>query len=355
MITQTTEFEPFIVQDGEHLNNIFIGRGMRRLKRETLSIEDYLKLLRGEGDLIKTWVAGTYEEEDLVYYNTKVWYANIETTGEPGVSLDWIEPTINLETNTISFKTLTGLKTLYWDENENTLALTLNADVDLPLGQKILINVRNSGVDTILKGTPLMESGSVGNSGRIVATLMDGTNPANAMRYIGIASQDILPGEDGFCTDFGKIKNIDTSAYTDGTILYLSTTTLGALVNVAPDNGFLNIPTAYVIHAHTNGSMMVRVSNLDLNLYQPRDASLIALTRADRYLATQDIADMFYDINGNLIKIQYTNPTDVNYEVLNYTDGSLTSVNHYIDSILIGTTTLTYVAGVLRSTIFVLV
>jgi hypothetical protein len=78
----------------------------------------------------------------------------------------------------------------------------------------------------------------------------------------------------------------------------------------------------------------------------------INLTRADKFLAAQNIAAMQYDGGGNLVKIQYNNATDVNYEVLNYTSGNLTSINHYVSGASAGTTTLNYTGDNLTSVIF---
>lgn len=77
----------------------------------------------------------------------------------------------------------------------------------------------------------------------------------------------------------------------------------------------------------------------------------VNLLRADKYLAAQNIASMVYT-SGDLTKIQYKNATDVDYEVLNYTSGNLTSINHYTSSVLRGTTTLSYSSGNLVSAIY---
>lgn len=76
------------------------------------------------------------------------------------------------------------------------------------------------------------------------------------------------------------------------------------------------------------------------------------LTRADKYLAAQNIAAMVYDGSNNLIKIQYNNATDVDYEVLAYTSGNLASISHYVGGASIGTTTLSYSSGNLVSAIY---
>ena len=73
--------------------------------------------------------------------------------------------------------------------------------------------------------------------------------------------------------------------------------------------------------------------------------------RADKYLAGQNIANMVYT-SGDLTKIQYRNATDADYEVLNYTSGNLTSINHYTSGVLRGTTTLSYSSGNLVSAIY---
>ena len=76
------------------------------------------------------------------------------------------------------------------------------------------------------------------------------------------------------------------------------------------------------------------------------------LTRADKYLASQDIANMSY-ADGNLTKIQYKNATDVDYEVFGYVSGNLSTIQHYVGSVLRGTTTLSYTSGNLVSAIYV--
>lgn len=76
------------------------------------------------------------------------------------------------------------------------------------------------------------------------------------------------------------------------------------------------------------------------------------VARADKYLSVQNIANMSYT-DGNLTKIQYNTATDVNYETLTYTSGDLTSINHYVNSVLAGTTTLSYTSGSLISAVFV--
>ena len=70
------------------------------------------------------------------------------------------------------------------------------------------------------------------------------------------------------------------------------------------------------------------------------------LTRADKYLASQNVVKMLYNLKGKLSKVRYNNDTDVDYEVLTYSlEGKLSNVAHFVDSILRGYTSLTYENG----------
>ena len=75
------------------------------------------------------------------------------------------------------------------------------------------------------------------------------------------------------------------------------------------------------------------------------------LTRADKYLASQNVVKMVYNLEGKLSKVRYNNDTDVDYEVLTYNlEGKLINVSHYVDSILRGNTSLNYENGKLVAT-----
>lgn len=93
-----------------------------------------------------------------------------------------------------------------------------------------------------------------------------------------------------------------------------------------------------------------KIDTVDTDINNTLDS--VNLTRADKYLADQDIAQMSYDFDGNLIKIQYNNPTDTDYEVLTYTDDNLTGIEHYVGGVLEGNSTLSYTDGTLTSVIF---
>lgn len=94
---------------------------------------------------------------------------------------------------------------------------------------------------------------------------------------------------------------------------------------------------------------LINAAKLEISAF-----NAVNLNRADKYLAAQNIANMLYTA-GDLTKIRYTNDTDVDYEVLGYVSGNLSTIQHYIGSVLKGTTTLSYTSGNLVSAVFVAV
>ena len=81
----------------------------------------------------------------------------------------------------------------------------------------------------------------------------------------------------------------------------------------------------------------------DIRYYTKAAVDVTNIFRADKYLAANSIAAIVYNIAGDPEKIQYINATDVNYEVLTYNiNGDISTITHYIDSVLAGTTTITY-------------
>ena len=151
--------------------------------------------------------------------------------------------------------------TLSWNPDEDTLDIRQGSSI-LQVGQEQQWNVRNNTASTITEGTPVYVTGTIGASGRMTVAPFIANGSIPSMYYLGIMTQDVLPGADGKATTFGKIRQINTSAWNDGDVLYCSTTVAGQLTNVKPSTPAYVIPTAFVIHSATNGTIAVRVPTL---------------------------------------------------------------------------------------------
>jgi len=148
---------------------------------------------------------------------------------------------------------------LTWDTTEKTLSLGLNGgDVVLQMGQEIHYRIRNTTGAQISNGTVCRFAGSVGNSGILLAApfLANGTYDSHVI--MGVATEDIPNGEDGLVTAFGKVRGVNTSAFTDGQILYASPSVSGGLTAIKPDSPNNVISVAAVVSAANNGILFVR-------------------------------------------------------------------------------------------------
>ena len=169
----------------------------------------------------------------------------------------------------VSNVTSPGVGQFAWNIDEATVDLGLSG-ATLQLGQEQLVRVRNNTLSSITNGKVVMATGTLGNSGRIVVELANLTQ-ANGRNVLGIVTETIAAGVDGFCTVFGKVRGIDTTGasvgenWLDGDILYVKDSGNGALTKVVPTNIQLKMPIAIVIHAHVIGTLFVRATGIDEN------------------------------------------------------------------------------------------
>ena len=120
---------------------------------------------------------------------------------------------------------------LYYDAVQHTLSLNLSDDVNLQIGQETLIRVHNDTGSTISNGSAVYLTGASGVHPTVALAKADYEDTYYA---IGVATQDIADGDEGFITRTGKMHDLDTSSFAIGESLYVSATTAGALTNVKP-------------------------------------------------------------------------------------------------------------------------
>lgn len=154
---------------------------------------------------------------------------------------------------------------LIWNEDEETLDLGMPNDITQQIGHELFFSVKNSTGATITDGTPVMFAGTDGNSGHVLIqkAIADGT--LRDEMTVGLMTHDIENGDFGKATWFGKVRGIDTTGdpysetWADGDLIWVSQTTAGYLSNVEPATG-QKILIAAVVHAHSNGTLLVRPS-----------------------------------------------------------------------------------------------
>ena len=176
------------------------------------------------------------------------------------------ETTKNVAVDTVSI----GGYTVSWNTDEGTLDVALGA-ATLQVGQEQLIRVTNNSGVSINDGMAVMATGTLGNSGRITVARANLTQ-ANAKFILGVVTETIANGADGFVTAFGKVRGIQTNGvnygetWIDGDVLYVKESGNGVLTKVVPTDTQVKLPVAIVISAHgSNGTLFVRVNSIDEN------------------------------------------------------------------------------------------
>ena len=197
--------------------------------------------------------AGAAQDDLLAIVDTSAATTKKITREEFFKSVDYI----SFDTTNVVAAPIEGQLT--WDTTDKTLSLGLNGgDVVMQIGQEIHYRIRNSTGSTIPNGTVCRFSGSVGNSGILLAApfLANGTYDSHTI--MGVATESIANGEDGLVTYFGKIRGVDTRAFSDGQILYASSTVAGGLTATKPDSPNNVISVCAVVSSSNNGTLMVR-------------------------------------------------------------------------------------------------
>lgn len=174
----------------------------------------------------------------------------------------------------------TELGAFTWDDTDKTVSLGLEGGSALQLGQEMLVYAVNQSGSTITNGQPVYISGASGN--RVVVSLAQAVNAPTTQVALAVATQTIANNGSGYFTCAGLVRAIDTSAWTEGDIIYVSTTA-GALTNVAPSKPYSQLAIGVVVRSHaTTGSIFVkpyvvpRISQLtDVNVTGATDGQVL--------------------------------------------------------------------------------
>lgn len=144
-----------------------------------------------------------------------------------------------------------------WNALDQTIDVDTGTGPVLQVGQESYIKVKNNSGDLIENGSAVYIVSA--DSDRPTIELALAMDQSISEKTIGITTQRISNGAEGFVTTFGKIRGTDTSSYSLGDTLYVSPTVAGGLTNVRPTKGDYKIPTAIVTSVDAvNGELFVR-------------------------------------------------------------------------------------------------
>ena len=149
--------------------------------------------------------------------------------------------------------------TLSWNAADQTLDLGMEYGVVQQIGEEIYARVQNNTGVTIPNGTVVGFTGAVPDSALSVSPyLADGSQ--NSLYILGVMTHDLPDtGQKGYCTTWGFVRGLNTSAFSLGDLLYASPTVAGGFTKVKPTAPNNVIPLAAVLKVGTtDGIIFVR-------------------------------------------------------------------------------------------------
>lgn len=153
----------------------------------------------------------------------------------------------------------TSTGTMFWDTGNGTPSVVLDADVTLQLGQENVVLVYNGTGSTITNGSVVSVTGAQGQ--RPSVELADADSEPLSAGTLGIATEDIANGAEGFVTTFGLIRGLDTSGFTAGDPLWLSQTA-GQFTKTRPLAPAHTVFLGWAIKINaSSGEIFVHISN----------------------------------------------------------------------------------------------
>jgi hypothetical protein len=263
-----------------------------QLYQATASLQAFTSSIQSEVNHIKAWTSSlelinTIDAELLELYQTTASLnsktGSYATTGSNTfVGNQTISGSLVLTGSVTSSKVLTdsvrfntsagvsvGVGELAWNNSDGTLDLGMKGgNVVQQIGQEIFYEVRNDTGIEIPNGTAVYANGVTAGSGRITAAPYTADGSIREVRFLGIATENISTGVNGFVTHFGYVRGLDTRGTTAssiavgdedwsvGDVLYVHPTVAGKLTNVPPKH---EISAAIVITRHQSvGVIFVR-------------------------------------------------------------------------------------------------
>lgn len=169
----------------------------------------------------------------------------------------------NFTGNALSLNTVTpaagGVGQFVWNDGDGTAEITLKGgNTVLQLGQEQVVRVYNASGSALTDGQVVSITGAQGN--RLSVVLAD-VNDANLSRKtIGVVTEPIAAGAEGFVCTFGIVRNLNTSSFTEGSEVYLGSVA-GTLTETRPTSPSRIVLVGNVVRSSaTVGSIFVKVS-----------------------------------------------------------------------------------------------
>ena len=185
---------------------------------------------------------------------------------------------------------------LGWDGN-NTLGLGMaGGNVVQKIGEDQFFYCK--ATSTITKGQVVMFTGAVGASG--VPTGAPATGITDGTYIMGIAAEAIATNGFGLIQTFGTLRNVNTSGYADGDILWYDPSVTGGLTKTKPSAPNVKVQMAAVINGGSSGggTILIRIdpgstlggTDSNAQITSPANGNILTYDGTNAYWKNTDLA-----------------------------------------------------------------
>jgi hypothetical protein len=175
---------------------------------------------------------------------------------------------------------------------------------------------KNGTGSTILKGTPVYQTGTAGNFMEIAPA---DASSAATMPAVGVLAEDLIAGAEGTLLLMGRISGIDTSAFSEGDVIYVASG--GGYTNTRPTGESVlvqNLGRVTKVNA-SNGGGVVMGSGRSNDVPNLTDGNIFIGNASGTYDKRAIVAADISDLTATATE-------------LNYTDGVTSSIQTQLDS-----------------------
>jgi len=312
--------QSWISSNNTQANNRIDGVNSSLQNEETFRINNDTDI-RNEVDNVRTSVETNYTELD----NKKVNREGDTMTGDlnmSGNSLTDVNYTDYILGSNIPYKE----GRVYYDNEQKTLVYYNDKeDVKVNIGEKLLLRAKNVEGSTIYNGDVVYVVGSSGDNPQVKLAQADNLNTS---RMIGMVTETSISNNGvGYITTFGRVRKLDTSMYSTGDTIYLSSTEAGNYTNIKPNSPDKAFRVGTIVRSHsTEGSVFIDTDR-EIDTFNTGD---VIFANGDGELIEDD--NFTYNSTTNTLEViniigNGSQITDVDADKLDGQDGS-----YYLDN-----------------------
>lgn len=147
---------------------------------------------------------------------------------------------------------------VFYDSTANTLCYyNDNSQMTVNIGQESIVRVRNQTGATLTNGTVVYINGATGNTPTVTKAIATSFATAD---IIGVLTTDVANNGFGYATTTGLVNGLDTSAFVEGDIVFLSDTVAGTFTTVEPVRPNYAVQVGIILRANPSvGTLLVAI------------------------------------------------------------------------------------------------